>query len=88
MNFSDRNFVRGVKGSGISKDFLKNSRSIWLSKSSIHPILWLNNYILVIPILTTFLPSVVPSTLPFKMFGPFGSVWCKTALAEVGLSLP
>ena len=27
-------------------------------------------------------------TLPFKMFGPFGSVWCKTALAEVGLSLP
>ena len=27
-------------------------------------------------------------TLPFKMFGPFGSVWCKTALAEVCLSLP
>ena len=27
-------------------------------------------------------------TLPFKMFGPFGSVWCKTALAEVGVSLP
>ena len=27
-------------------------------------------------------------TLPFKMFGPFGSVWCKIALAEVGLSLP
>ena len=27
-------------------------------------------------------------TLPFKMFGPFGSVWFKTALAEVGLSLP
>ena len=27
-------------------------------------------------------------TLPVKMFGPFWSVWCKTALAEVGLSLP
>ena len=27
-------------------------------------------------------------TLPFKMFGPFGSVWYKTALAEVGMSLP
>ena len=22
-------------------------------------------------------------TLPFKMFGPFWSVWCKMALAEV-----
>ena len=28
------------------------------------------------------------STLPFKMFGPFWSVWCKMALAEVGVSLP
>ena len=27
-------------------------------------------------------------TLPVKMFGPFWSVWCKTALAEVGMSLP
>ena len=27
-------------------------------------------------------------TLPFKMFGPFRSVWCKMALAEVGVSLP
>ena len=27
-------------------------------------------------------------TLPFKMFGPFWSVWCKMALAEVGVSLP
>ena len=27
-------------------------------------------------------------TLPFKMFGPFGSVWCKIALGEVGVSLP
>ena len=28
------------------------------------------------------------NTLPFKMFGPFWSVWCKMALAEVGVSLP
>ena len=28
------------------------------------------------------------STLPFKMFGPFWSVWCKMARAEVGASLP
>ena len=27
-------------------------------------------------------------TLPVKMFGPFWSVWCKMALAEVGMSLP
>ena len=27
-------------------------------------------------------------TLPIKMFGPFWSVWCKMALAEVGVSLP
>jgi hypothetical protein len=27
-----------------------------------------------------------PLTLPVKMFGPFWSVWCKIALAEVGLS--
>ena len=27
-------------------------------------------------------------TLLFKMFGPFGSVWCRAALVEVGLSLP
>ena len=27
-------------------------------------------------------------TLPVKMFGPFWSVWCKIALAEVGVSLP
>ena len=27
-------------------------------------------------------------TLPFKMFGPFWSVWCKMAQAEVGVSLP
>ena len=27
-------------------------------------------------------------TLPIKMFGPFWSVWCKMALAEVGMSLP
>ena len=27
-------------------------------------------------------------TLPPEMFGAFGSVWCKIALAEVGLSLP
>ena len=27
-------------------------------------------------------------TLPFKMFGPFWSVWCKIALAEAGMSLP
>ena len=26
-------------------------------------------------------------TLPVKMFGPFWSVWCKMALAEVGVSL-
>ena len=28
------------------------------------------------------------TTLPFKMFCPFWSVWCKMALAEVGVSLP
>ena len=28
------------------------------------------------------------TTLPFKMFGPFGSVCCKMALAKVGVSLP
>ena len=27
-------------------------------------------------------------TLPFKMFCPFWSVWCKMAQAEVGVSLP
>ena len=27
-------------------------------------------------------------TLPFKMFGPFGSVLCKIVPAEVGLSIP
>ena len=27
-------------------------------------------------------------TLPVKMFGPFWSVWCKMALAEVCVSLP
>ena len=27
-------------------------------------------------------------TLPFRMFGPFWSVWCKMAQAEVGVSLP
>ena len=27
-------------------------------------------------------------TLGCIMFGPFWSVWCKTALAEVGVSLP
>ena len=27
-------------------------------------------------------------TLPVKMFGPFWSVWSKTDLAEVGVSLP
>jgi hypothetical protein len=26
----------------------------------------------------------MPNTLPFKMFGPFWSVWCKMDLAEVG----
>ena len=26
-------------------------------------------------------------TLPPEMFGPFGSVWCKMALGEVGVSL-
>ena len=28
------------------------------------------------------------ATLGSIMFGTFGSVWCKTALAEVGVSLP
>ena len=32
--------------------------------------------------------GIEPITLPFKMFGPFWSVWCKMALAEVGVSLP
>ena len=32
--------------------------------------------------------NLVVSTLPVKMFGPFWSVWCKMALAEVGVSLP
>ena len=32
--------------------------------------------------------GVNQGTLPFKMFGPFWSVWCKMALAEVGMSLP
>ena len=27
-------------------------------------------------------------TLPPEMFGVFGSVWCKMALGEVGMSLP
>ena len=27
-------------------------------------------------------------TLPLEMFGAFGSVWCKMALGEVGVSLP
>ena len=27
-------------------------------------------------------------THPFKMLGPFWSVWCKMALTEVGVSLP
>ena len=27
-------------------------------------------------------------TLPPEMFGVFGSVWCKMALGEVGVSLP
>ena len=27
-------------------------------------------------------------TLPPEMFGLFGSVWCKMALGEVGVSLP
>ena len=31
---------------------------------------------------------VVKYTLPPEMFGAFGSVWCKMALGEVGLSLP
>ena len=32
--------------------------------------------------------NLVVSTLPVKMFGPFWSVWCKMALAEVGGLLP
>jgi len=37
----------------------------------------------------TFIISTFKTdTLPFKMFGPFGSVWCGAALAEVGVSLP
>ena len=36
-------------------------------------------------LLTIFLSSY---TLPPEMFGPFGSLWCKMALGEVGLSLP
>ena len=32
--------------------------------------------------------STLVDYTPFKMFGPFGSVWCKTALAKVGMSLP
>jgi hypothetical protein len=35
-----------------------------------------------------YILSYVIHTLPFKMFGLFGTVWCKTALAEVDLSLP
>ena len=31
---------------------------------------------------------VLGGTRPFKMFGPFWSVWCKMALAKVGMSLP
>ena len=27
---------------------------------------------------------MIRDTLPVKMFGPFWSVWCKIALAEVG----
>ena len=30
----------------------------------------------------------VTGTLGCKLFGPFWSVWCKMALAEVGMSLP
>ena len=32
--------------------------------------------------------GVETSTLPPEMFGAFGSVWCKMALGEVGVSLP
>ena len=35
-----------------------------------------------------WLKSFRPYTLLVKMFGPFWSVWSKTALAEIGVSLP
>ena len=38
------------------------------------------------PILSDLRPGSY--TLGSIMFGTFGSVWCKTALAEVGVSLP
>ena len=38
--------------------------------------------------LVSFYILFLLDTLPVKMFGPFWSVWYKTALAEVGVSLP
>ena len=32
--------------------------------------------------------GIKPLTLGSIMFGTYGSVWCKTALADVGVSLP
>ena len=49
--------------------------------------------VLAIPVIVQEEDIVSPApnhrdTLPVKMFGTFGSVWSKTALAEVGGSLP
>ena len=38
--------------------------------------------------LALILFHIFVDTLGSIMFGTFGSVWCKTALAEVGVSLP
>ena len=40
---------------------------------------------MVIPLPDTISGCVTGGTLPFKMFCPFWSVWCKMALAEVGV---
>ena len=50
----------------------------------------ISTYILSIRKMQTSVNLVIKltHTLPFKMFGPFGSVWCKIALGEVGVSLP
>jgi hypothetical protein len=71
-------------------------RAIWVSKANflitlgehveyIYPVYdkWLT-----VHSIESFRNRFYLCTLPFKMFWPFWSVWCKMALAEVGVSLP
>ena len=74
---SDNYIVRGQKG-------YKNGFCIL----DLIPMTSTHSYFVFSSVHTTYGTILSVTTLGCIMFGPFWSVWCKIALAEVGMSLP